>query len=300
MAEYFSLLLYSLFSLLKKPRLLLCAPILSTVALVPLCLGMLVLHWSTLHKKWHSEEYAVLYLQRGTPDLLTQRLIHTLENKKTIKKVQYISPQEGKSLLQHGALSDQKILDTLLESHNPLPAVLDIQIQHNKHNIQKTEELFHYLETLPEIDSISKNTIWLQHYQLLEDLAWRIFVALTPMAIFIFLWTYQQQCQRRPLQKQENSFPKLLQKEQYLLLFFVYQDIWHLLAAMTISTLAGYEILRFWNTPLDMLSNYYKTLLCLPLSNLYLNSIGLFGLALIQRCLYALWKNKRIPQTTRL
>ncbi len=141
-----------------------------TIALL-LPAGLLVMlnNVKTLTGSWQQTPAISVYLYPNISTAQATDLMHSLQARDDIKKINYISPAQGLKSFeeQTGFQEVLKVLDS-----NPLPGVLDITPA--VHDPLPLSQLQDYLQQLPQVENAQLDMQWVNRLYGIVDLASRI------------------------------------------------------------------------------------------------------------------------------
>lgn len=121
-----------------------------------------------LSQSWNGHSPIVLYLKLPAVDAESLALVKQIEARPEIKKVEYISPQQGLADFQkQSGFSD---LINILKK-NPLPASLIVTPKEDYQSPAATETLLNSLKALPQVDLAKLDLNWVQRLDALLKLA---------------------------------------------------------------------------------------------------------------------------------
>ncbi len=154
---------------------LLTVIVISVAMFLPTALYVALQNFSALNQYWEGTPHVSLYLKPGLSVLDSNNVIQELRCNPKIKKVDYISPQQGLNEFEkitglEGALSDLKT--------NPLPGVLIITPQNAYQSPIGLESLLKSLNHFPNIDNAQFDLTWSKRLYYLVQISERITYAL--------------------------------------------------------------------------------------------------------------------------
>lgn len=159
--------------------------IIAIALILPASLFILIKNLDIVGQGWDRGTQISLFLKQDLSPEKAQHLVEVLEQYPHIKKVHYISPQQGLAEFQrYGGLGD-----ILLElKKNPLPAVIEVEPTAKSQNPADLQELVTTLRTLPAIENVQFNMQWVQRLHGILTIAHRVLWVISALlALGVFL-----------------------------------------------------------------------------------------------------------------
>lgn len=129
---------------------------------LPASLYMLTSNAERISRNVDSDTQITVYLTPSISKHALQQLLIALPSRSDIKKVTYISPEEGLS-----ELKDQPGFDNILPilTENPLPGVLLIEPVWKTSKAEEQEQLLYSLKSLADVEDAQWDLAWLSRLQ---------------------------------------------------------------------------------------------------------------------------------------
>lgn len=136
---------------------------------------LLLQNFQTISQTWDATPTISLYLKKNISNDQISQLIKQLRNQRNIKKVRYISPQEG--LSEFKKITSLNELSTIVQT-NPLPPVIVVTPTHYFQSPSHLKTLLEYLKKITTVEITQLDMAWVKRLYHLIAIGDRIFYML--------------------------------------------------------------------------------------------------------------------------
>lgn len=176
LVSHFRAFISSVGKLIRAPFSSLLTILVIAIALaLPMSLFVLLQNAKTLSQGWDKGSQISLYLSINTQPEDIERIIDSLKLRNDIAYVEYISPEQGlKDFREQSGFGDA--VNHLPE--NPLPPVIEVYPENNKHSAEVVENLVRDLQQIPNVETAQLDMQWVKRLYSIISLGQRGFYGL--------------------------------------------------------------------------------------------------------------------------
>ena len=159
---------------------------------LPMGLFVCLQNIETVTQKLHDTSRISLYLKMNLSKNQLDDAMRVLRNNDDIKAISYIPPEEGLKDLEN-ILGVETVMSELKQ--NPLPGVIIVQPDKKIKDVVAIKQLVAKFKSLPQVDQVQFDMIWLDRLSAIINLGQRLtyaLMALFTMAVLLIVCKYHQ------------------------------------------------------------------------------------------------------------